>query len=54
MCLPVFAQAVDVVLSDGELLKPEAEYLQGLIPLLDIDPEHANRVMEVLLLKDQY
>jgi hypothetical protein len=54
MCLPVFALAVDIVLSDGDLLKPEAEYLQNLVPLLDIAPDHAHRVMEVLLLKDQY
>jgi hypothetical protein len=54
MCLPVFAHAVDIVLSDGELLKPEAEFLQSLMTMLDIDPDHARRVMEVMLLKNQY
>jgi hypothetical protein len=54
MCLPVFAHCVDIILSDGELLKPEAEFLQTLVPMLDIEPENARRVMEVLLLKNQY
>jgi uncharacterized tellurite resistance protein B-like protein len=54
MRLPAFALAVDVVLADGELLRPEAEFLQSLVTMLDIDPDHARRVMEVLLLKNQY
>jgi uncharacterized tellurite resistance protein B-like protein len=54
MCLPVFAHCVDIILSDGELLKPEADFLQSLVPMLDIDPNNARRVMEVLLLKNQY
>jgi uncharacterized tellurite resistance protein B-like protein len=54
MCLPVFAHCVDIILADGELMKPEAEFLQNLIPMLDIDPNNARRVMEVLLLKNQY
>jgi uncharacterized tellurite resistance protein B-like protein len=54
MCLPVFAHCVDIVLSDGQLLKPEGEFLQRLAEMLDIQPENARRVMEVLLLKAQY
>ena len=54
MCLPVFAHCVDIVLSDGQLLVDEAEFLQQLIRLLDIDPANARRVMEVMLLKAQY
>ena len=54
MCLPVFAHCVEIVLSDGELLKAEAEFLQTLTPMLDLRPEDARRVMEVLLLKAQY
>ncbi len=54
MCLPVFAHCVDLILSDGELLKPEAEFLDNLAPMLDIDPDSARRVMEVMLLKNQY
>lgn len=54
MVLPVFAHCVDIVLSDGELLKPEAEFLDRLRTMLDIDEENARRVMEVLLLKAQY
>lgn len=54
MCLPVFAHCVDIILADGELLKPEADFLQNLVAMLDIDPNNARRVMEVLLLKSQY
>lgn len=54
MCLPVFAHCVDIILSDGELLQPEAQWLEALIPKLDLNPDEARRVMEVLLLKGQY
>lgn len=54
MCLPVFAHCVEIILSDGELLTSEAQWLQSLIPLLDLNPDEARRVMEVLLLKGQY
>jgi uncharacterized tellurite resistance protein B-like protein len=54
MCLPVFAHCVDIVLSDGQLLKTEAEFLQQLSAMLDIEPDNARRVMEVMLMKAQY
>jgi len=54
MCLPVFAHCVDIILSDGELLSTEAQWLQSLIPLLDLNADEARRVMEVLLLKGTY
>lgn len=54
MCLPVFAHCVDIILADGDLTKSEGEFLDSLVPLLDIDATHARRIMEVLLLKAQY
>lgn len=54
MCLPVFAHCVDIILSDGQLLQTEAQFLQSLVPKLDLNPDEARRVMEVLLLKGQY
>ncbi len=54
MCLPVFAHCVDIILSDGQLLQTEAQFLAELTILLDIEPANARRVMEVLLLKAQY
>jgi uncharacterized tellurite resistance protein B-like protein len=54
MCLPVFAHCVDIILSDGELLQSEAQWLQALVPMLDLNPDEARRVMEVLLLKGTY
>lgn len=54
MCMPVFAHCVEIILSDGQLLKTEADFLQNLATLLDITPENSRRIMEVLLLKAQY
>ena len=54
MCLPVFAHCVEIILSDGQLLKSEADFLQSLTTKLDIEPDNARRVMEVLLMKAQY
>jgi len=54
MCLPVLAHCIDIILSDGELLPAEGKFLDELAPALDVPPEHAKRVMEVLLLKAQY
>jgi uncharacterized tellurite resistance protein B-like protein len=54
MCLPVFAHCVDIILTDGQLLKAEAEFLERLMKLLDIEPDNGRRVMEVMLMKAQY
>jgi uncharacterized tellurite resistance protein B-like protein len=54
MCLPVFAHCVDLVLSDGQLLKTEADFLSDLARMLNLEPDDALRVTEVLLLKAQY
>lgn len=54
MCLPVYAHCVDIILSDGELQTSEAQFLERMVPMLDIDSESARRVMEVLLLKASY
>ncbi len=54
MGLPVFAHAIDIILADGELLSSEADFLNQLVSLLELDPDEARRVMEVLLLKAQY
>jgi uncharacterized tellurite resistance protein B-like protein len=54
MCLPVFAHCVDLILSDGQLLQIEADFLSDLMTMLDVKPEDAQRVTEVLLMKAQY
>ncbi len=54
MCLTVFAHCVDIILSDGQLLKTEADFLSDLVKMLDVAPDDARRIMEVLLLKAQY
>lgn len=54
MCLSVFAHCVDLMLSDGEFLKAEADWIDELYPKLDISEEYARRVLEVLLLKGRF
>lgn len=54
MCLTVFAHSVDIILSDGQLVNREAEFLNQLVVMLDIEQDHARRILEVLLLKAQY
>lgn len=54
MALSVFAHAVDLILADGDLVKVEAEFLDSLSALLEIERDAATRVLEVLLVKAQY
>jgi uncharacterized tellurite resistance protein B-like protein len=54
MCLSVFAHCVDLILSDGQLLRSEADFLSELARMMDIKPADAQRVTEVLLIKAQY
>ncbi|MFT3727237.1 MAG: tellurite resistance TerB family protein [Terricaulis sp.] len=54
MCLSVFAHCVDIVLADGELVKSEADFLNGLVEAMDIPHDHAKRILEVMLIKAQY
>jgi uncharacterized tellurite resistance protein B-like protein len=54
LCLPAFTHCADIVLSDGELLESEAQWLQNVMPKLDIDDDHGRRIVEVLLLKAKY
>ncbi|MBX2797508.1 MAG: TerB family tellurite resistance protein [Myxococcales bacterium] len=50
----VFAHAVEVVLADGELHKSEAEFLEGLVPMMHLDHDEAKRTVEVLLTKARF
>jgi hypothetical protein len=54
MCLSAFAYCVDIVLSDGELLAFEAEFLDSLVMMMRLDPSQARRILEVLMLKNSY
>ena len=54
MRLPLFAHCVDIVLADGELVKAEADFLNQLVQILNVDGDDARRIVEVLLLKNQY
>jgi uncharacterized tellurite resistance protein B-like protein len=52
--LSVFAQCVEIVVADGELMKSEADFLETLLPMLDIDTDVARRIMEVMLIKNRF
>jgi uncharacterized tellurite resistance protein B-like protein len=54
MRLPVFAHCVDIILSDGELLQPEGEFLTKITGYLGVPLADAQRVMEVMLIKNRY
>lgn len=49
--LPLFAQAIDLLLADGELGEAEADFVNGLIMHLNINREDAEPVLEVLAVK---
>lgn len=54
MRLSVFAHCVDIVLSDGSLVQVEADYLNRISTLLELKPEEAKRIMEVMLIKNRF
>jgi uncharacterized tellurite resistance protein B-like protein len=54
MRLPVFAHCVDIILSDGNLAPVEADYLNRITSLLELQADDAKRVMEVLLIKNRF
>ena len=54
MRLPVFAHCVDIILSDGALVPVEADFLNRISGLLELKPEEAKRIMEVMLIKNRF
>jgi uncharacterized tellurite resistance protein B-like protein len=54
MRLPVFAHCVDIILSDGNLAPVEADFLNRITAMLDLQADDAKRVMEVLLIKNRF
>lgn len=54
MRLSVFAHCLDVTLADGSLVTAEAEYLEQLVECLDVDPQDAETITRVILLKNRY
>jgi len=54
MRLSIFAHCVDIVLSDGNLAAVEAEYLNRITTMLELRPDDARSVMEVLLIKNRF
>ena len=54
MRLPIFAHCVDIILSDGNLVALEADFLNQITTFLELGPDEAKRVMEVLLIKNRF
>lgn len=53
MRLPLFAQSLDLVLSDGELNSDEADFLNTLILDLKLNREDVGRIADIITLKNQ-
>ena len=54
MRLTVFAHCVDIILADGELHSVEADYLNRITTYLGLDRADAERVQQVLLIKNRF
>jgi uncharacterized tellurite resistance protein B-like protein len=54
MRLPVFAHCVDIILSDGNLAAIEADFLNRITTMMELPPDDAKRVMEILLIKNRF
>jgi len=54
MRLPIFAHCVDIVLADGALLPVEADFLNRIAIYLAIDMADGKRILETMLLKNQF
>jgi uncharacterized tellurite resistance protein B-like protein len=51
--LPLFAQALDLLLADGELSEAEADFVNGLIIHLNINRDDAEPILDVLAVKNR-
>lgn len=51
--LPTFAQAMDIILADGNLSQPEAALLNALVAHLELATQDVQRVAEVIMLKNR-
>jgi tellurite resistance protein len=49
----VFANACDIVLADGIVEPAEKEFLETLIEILQIDPDAALNIVEVMIWKNR-
>lgn len=54
MRLTVFAHCVDLILADGELHENEADFLNKITAYLGIDRSDAERIQQVLLIKNRF
>ncbi|MEL6830567.1 MAG: TerB family tellurite resistance protein [Pseudomonadota bacterium] len=54
MHLCLFAHAVDIVLSDGELADAEQKYLDELIAKMKISDDQAKQIMRVIFAKNRW
>lgn len=50
--LPLFAQALDIILADGDLSQDEAAFLNRLAAYLDLAENDVRRVADVMILKN--
>jgi len=54
MRLTAFANALDLVLADGQLSEDEADFLNTLILHLQLNGADVERIADIILLKNRY
>ncbi|MEZ5938775.1 MAG: TerB family tellurite resistance protein [Hyphomonadaceae bacterium] len=54
MRLTILAHCIDLVLSDGDFHKAEADFLNAITGHLGVDQADAERIMQVLLIKNRF
>jgi tellurite resistance protein len=54
MRVPVFAHCLDIILSDGDFVEKEKEFLKKVVGFFGLDPVKVQDVTKVLFLKNQY
>ncbi|MDJ0921572.1 MAG: tellurite resistance TerB family protein [Henriciella sp.] len=50
----IFAHAIDIVLADGEMHPRERDFLDNLMQTMDISPETARNIMQVIFDKNRF
>lgn len=54
MRLTVFAQCAGIILADGDLMAPEATFLNRISTFLELKQAEAQRVLEVMMIRHKY
>ncbi|MFZ4601643.1 MAG: TerB family tellurite resistance protein [Caulobacterales bacterium] len=54
MRLPVFAHCLDIILSDGDLVPSESDFLKRIVGFMGLDPVKVQDIVKILYQKNMY